>query len=445
MSVQGKYHKSSPILTDKLISNEKRAVYLGWSLVTIGFGGFLLWSALAPLDKGVPVSGNVIVAGNHKTIQHQYGGIIEQLSVNNGERVQAGQVLLTLNTVEVHSEYNIKLKQYHELLVREARLLAEQQGKKRLIISPALQHEMKKHDVSELIQLNQQLLENQYQVLQLELAGIKEKITGLDAILYAQQQKAKSQKTQLTMLSQQLEGLRELEKNGYIARNTLLETENKYTEVDGNLAQTLGDISRIQHQILEQKLLSEKLQQEYQKDVHSQLADTQIKINHTNSQLIKAKFILANAQIRAPVAGTIIGMSIFTEGGVIVAGQKMMEIVPDDQPLLVDARVPVQLIDQVKLGLPVELQFTAFNQSTTPKVEGNVTMISADRLLNEQTGEPYYLLQIQVNDKNRQHLNQLTIKPGMPVEVFIRTGERSLLNYLFKPLFDRLHMSLNED
>lgn len=445
MSAQGKYHKSSPILTDNLISNEKRAVYLGWLLVTIGFGGFLLWSALAPLDKGVPVSGNVIVAGNHKTIQHQYGGIIEQLSVNNGEKVQAGQILLTLNTVEVHSEYSIKLKQYHELLVREARLLAEQQGKKRLIISPALQHEMKEHDVSELLQLNQQLLENQYQVLQLELASIKEKITGLDAILYAQQQKAKSQKTQLTMLLQQLEGLRELEKNGYIARNTLLETENKYTEVDGNLAQTLGDISRIQHQILEQKLLSEKLQQEYQKDVHAQLADTQTKINHTNSELVKAKFILANAQIRAPVACTIIGMSVFTEGGVIVAGQKMMEIVPDDQPLLVDARVPVQLIDQVKLGLPVELQFTAFNQSTTPKVEGNVTMISADRLLNEQTGEPYYLLQVQVNDKNRQRLNQLTIKPGMPVEVFIRTGERSLLNYLFKPLFDRLHMSLNED
>ncbi|HGJ5857096.1 HlyD family type I secretion periplasmic adaptor subunit [Arsenophonus nasoniae] len=445
MSVQGKYHKSSPILTDKLISNEKRAVYLGWLLVTIGFGGFLLWSALAPLDKGVPVSGNVIVAGNHKTIQHQYGGIIEQLSVNNGEKVQAGQILLTLNTVEVRSEYNIKLKQYHELLVREARLLAEQQGKKRLIISSALQREMKEHDVNELLQLNQQLLENQYQVLQLELAGIKEKITGLNATLYAQQQKAKSQKTQLTMLLQQLEGLRELEKNGYIARNTLLETENKYTEVDGNLAQTLGDISRIQHQILEQKLHSEKLQQEYQKDVHAQLADTQTKINHTYSQLVKAKFILANAQIRAPVAGTIIGMSVFTEGGVIVAGQKMMEIVPDDQPLLVDARVPVQLIDQVKLGLPVELQFTAFNQSTTPKVEGNVTMISADRLLNEQTGEPYYLLQVQVNDKNRQRLNQLTIKPGMPVEVFIRTGERSLLNYLFKPLFDRLHMSLNED
>ncbi len=194
MSVQGKYHKSSPILTDKLISNEKRAVYLGWLLVTIGFGGFLLWSALAPLDKGVPVSGNVIVAGNHKTIQHQYGGIIEQLSVNNGEKVQAGQILLTLNTVEVRSEYNIKLKQYHELLVREARLLAEQQGKKRLIISSALQREMKEHDVNELLQLNQQLLENQYQVLQLELAGIKEKITGLNATLYAQQQKAKSQK-----------------------------------------------------------------------------------------------------------------------------------------------------------------------------------------------------------------------------------------------------------
>ncbi|CAA2930168.1 HlyD family efflux transporter periplasmic adaptor subunit [Arsenophonus endosymbiont of Bemisia tabaci] len=132
--------------------------------------------------------------------------------------------------------------------------------------------------------------------------------------------------------------------------------------------------------------------------------------------------MLSNSQIRARVAGTIIGMSIFTEGGVIAAGQKMMEIVLDDQPLLIDARVPVYLIDQVKLGLPIELQFTPFNQSTAPKVEGNVTMISADRLLNEQTGEPYYLLEVQVNDENPQRLNQLTIKPGMPVEFFIRTG-----------------------
>ncbi|HGJ5876152.1 MAG TPA: hypothetical protein ACHBX0_06795 [Arsenophonus sp.] len=177
---------------------------------------------------------------------------------------------------------------------------------------------MQEHNVSELIQLNQQLLENRYQVLQLELASIK-KIIGLDTILYAQQQKAKSQKTQLAMLLQQLEGLRKLEKNGYIARNTLLETGNKYTEVDGNLAQTLGDISQTQHQILKQKLLSEKLQQEYQKEVHAQLAQTQTNINHTNSQLVKAKFILANAHL---VAGIIIGMSIFTKGGLIAAGQK---------------------------------------------------------------------------------------------------------------------------
>lgn len=445
MSAQNEHHVSSGILPDTLAYDEKRAMHLGWFLVTVGFGGFLLWSLLAPLDKGVSVSGSVVVAGNRKAIQHQHGGIVDRLLVHDGDQVQAEQVLLTLNTIETQSERDTQLKQYQQLLVREARLLAQQQGGETLVLTPALHLEMVQPGVAGLMQLQQQLMESQQQVLQLELAGIEENITGLSAMLYAQQQAATSKRTQRTMLFRQLKGLRKLAKKGYIAQNTLLETEHQYAEVRGDLAKTRGEISRIKHQILEQKLLCEQRQQAYQKEVHTQLTDAQASIEHVRGQLVKAKFMLANTQVRAPVAGTVVGMSIFTEGGVIAAGQKVMEIVPNDQPLLVDARVPVQLVDQVRLQMPVELQFTAFNQSTTPKVTGTVAMISADRLVDEQTAEPYYLLQVQVNDENRKRLNGLTIKPGMPVEGFVRTGERSFLNYLFKPLFDRLYMSLNEE
>ncbi len=445
MSVQKE--NSLPPLTSlsELKYDEKSFLHLGWLLVMVGFGGFMLWAALAPLDKGVSVSGNVVVTGNRKAIQHQHGGIVERILVHDGDRVQAGQVLLALNTTEVQSERDAQFRQYQQLLANEARLIAHLRDEKTLVITPALQEQLTSSGMSEIIRLQQQLLMSQQRVLQLELSAIEENITGLGEMLRAQQQAAASERIQKTMLSNKLAGLRGLVKKGYVSQHTLLEMEHQYAEIEGRLARTIGEINRIQHQVLEQRLMSEQRQQNWQKETSAQLSDVQVNLDNVNARLTRAKFLLTNTQVRAPVAGTVVGMSVFTEGGVITGGQKLMEVVPDDQPLLVDARVPVQLIDQVRVGLPVELQFIAFNQSTTPRVEGTVKLISADRLMHEQSGEPYYLLQIQVSDENRITLRGLTIKPGMPVECFVRTGERSLLNYLFKPLWDRLHMSLNEE
>ncbi len=442
-----KAHSPLPVTSEhELKYDEKPILRLGWLLVLIGFGGFMLWATLAPLDKGVSVTGNVVVTGNRKTIQHQNGGIIERILVHDGDRVQAGQVLLMLNATEARSEHDTLLRQYQQLLANEARLLAQLHNEQKLSVTPGLEEQLPLSGMSEIVRLQQQLLDSQQRVLQLELSGIQENMTGLSEMLSAQQQAVRSERTQKAMLDDKLKGLRNLAKKGYVSQHTLLEMEHQYAEVEGNIARTTGEINRIQHQILEQKLLMEQRQQAWQKEVSTQLSEVQVNLDNVNARLTRARFQLANMEIRAPVPGTVVGMSVFTEGGVISGGQKLMEVVPDDQPLLVDARIPVQLVDQVRVGLAVELQFIAFNQSTTPRVEGQVVLVSADRLLNEQTGEPYYLLQIQViDDEKRKTLQGLTIKPGMPVECFIRTGERSLLNYLFKPLLDRLYMSLNEE
>ncbi|MBF3216755.1 HlyD family type I secretion periplasmic adaptor subunit, partial [Pseudomonas aeruginosa] len=170
-----------------------------------------------------------------------------------------------------------------------------------------------------------------------------------------------------------------------------------------------------------------------------------VRAEELRNRLASARFDLANSEVRAPVAGLVVGQEVFTEGGVIAPGQQLMEILPERQPLLVDARLPVEMVDKVRVGLPVELMFSAFSQSTTPRVEGEVTLVSADRLLDERSEAPYYRVRIRVGEEGVRRLAGLEIRPGMPVEAFVRSGERSLLNYLFKPLADRTHLALGEE
>lgn len=272
-----------------------------------------------------------------------------------------------------------------------------------------------------------------------------ETIAGSEAQLRGTRDSQASKLAQRRALNEQLQGLRELARDGYIPRNRLLDSERLYAQIDGSIAEDFGRIGQLQRQILELRLRIRQTTEDFQKDLRSQLADTRIRTEDLRNRLTSAEFELANSQVRAPAAGVVVGLEVYTEGGVIKPGQPLMDIVPQDEPLLVEARVPVQLVDKVHPGLPVELMFSAFNQSTTPRVPGEVTLVSADRQVDERTEEPYYTLRATVSAQGMQQLQGLQIRPGMPVEAFVRTGERSMLNYLFKPLLDRTHMALVEE
>ncbi|RUR92052.1 HlyD family type I secretion periplasmic adaptor subunit [Pectobacterium versatile] len=425
--------------------DEKRAVRLGWLLVLAGFGGFLLWALFAPLDKGVMVNGSVVISGNRKVVQHNQGGIVDKIQVKDGDRVEAGQVLLTLNEVDARSASEGLDGQYLQLVAREGRLLAEQQRLSDMVITPRLQPLADKPEMRVITALQRDLLHSRQQSLKLEAEGMRSSIAGMEASLSAQRQVMTSKQKQRETLEQQLQGLRSLAAENYVPRNKMLENERLLAQLNGDIAQLAGDINRTRRDIEQQTLLIAQRQQEYDKEVNSELADVRALLSDVGSKKEKADFNLANIQMRAPVSGTVVGLKVFTEGGVIAPGQTLLEIVPDDQPLFVDARLPVELVDKVWPGLPVELQFVAFNQSTTPRVAGTVELLSADRLLDERDGSPYYSLRVQVDEAGKRALEGLEVKPGMPVQGFVRTGERSFVNYLFKPLMDRLHLALTEE
>lgn len=424
--------------------SERAFLRWGMWLVIVGFGGFLSWASFAPLDRGVPVSGSVVVTGNRKAVQHPGGGVIAQLRVHDGDKVQAGQVLVVMNTVSTQTRRDALQSQLRSLQLQTARLRAERTGESELELLPELMAARDEPEVMEQLALQRQLLINRRAALRSELAAVDESVAGTQALLAGMQSLLRSKNQQKQLLNDQLSGIRGLAAKGYVARNQLLSMEGQLASVEGEIAETHGSIGRLQRQVIELGLQAQQRRDEYSKEVNTQLADGQAQIAALKNQLEKAEADLQDTQIRAPVAGTVVGMAVFTEGGVIQAGQQLMEIVPEDSPMEVEARVPVELIDKVHPALPVELLFSAFDQSTTPRVAGEVTMVGADRLVDQQTGKPYYALRVKVTREGMDQLQGLTIRPGMPVEGFIRTGERSLMNYLLKPLTDRLHLALTE-
>ena len=425
--------------------DDTRYSRLGWLLMLGGFLGFLGWAALAPLDKGVAVSGKVMVSGHRKVVQHPSGGIVERIDVRDGDKVVAGQVLIRLKETPLLGQAQSLRSQFYGSLASEARLDAEGDGVSRVNFPAELTALAADPEVASNLALQQQLFDSRRRALLLDQQGIDESIAGAEAQLRGVRDSQASKVLQRTALTEQLQGLRELAREGYIPRNRLLDSERVYAQVLGSISEDYGRIGQLQRQVLEMRLKIRQLAEEYQKEVRTQLADTRVRTEDLRNRLASAEFELANSQLRAPVAGIVVGLDVFTEGGVIKPGQALMEIVPQGEPLLVEARVPVELADKVHPGLPVELMFSAFSQSTTPRVAGEVTLVSADRQVDERTNEPYYTLRAQVSEAGMAQLAGLQIRPGMPVEAFVRTGERSMLNYLFKPLLDRTHMALVEE
>lgn len=325
---------------------------LGWIVVFVGFGGFMLWALLAPLDKGVSAPGTVITDGQRKVIQPAVNGVIDEILVKDGDHVKEGQLLVRMNDLQVS---------------------AQAEGTREAI------------------------------------SGIKGQINGLE-------QSIANQQDQLKSLNEQLVNMRALAKEGYVARNRVLELERTKAQINGAMAENQGSLARYQHQLAE-----------------------------LQKKLPAFEFDLDNATIESPVEGSVINLSVFTKGQVVQAGSKLMEISPVNQQLIVEGRVPVMLIDKVHVGLPVEMIFSAFNQRTTPRIPGEVTVVSADRTTEERTGETYYKIQAKVTQDGMAMLAANQIRPGMPVEIFVITGERTMMNYLLRPFFDRARTSLGEE
>ncbi len=436
---------SRPEMLTEVKTNSKLHTRIGWWIIIAGIGGFIAWALVAPLDKGVPLSGTVAVASSKKAIQHLTGGTVEDILVKEGAVVRAGDVLVRMNSVQAKVNSETARIQYYTARATEARLSAERDGKSALPFSVELQDAMKDARVASTMSLQRQLFSSRQSALRSELSAFDENISGLMLQKRGLEESREGKKQQLTFLKEQLDGIRDLSNAGYVARNRLLELERTYAQLNTAITEDTNSMGKILSQISEIKLRKLQRSQEYQKEVRTQLSDVQREADGLANRLTGLDFEVNNALVKAPVDGTIVGMNIFTNGGIIGPGFRMMDVVPSDDPLIVEGQLPVHLIDKVHPNLKVELIFTAFNQNQTPHIPGIVTNVSADRLVDEKSGMPYYSVKAKVAPEGMKLISNLQIRPGMPVELFVKTGERTMMNYLLKPMLDHLKMSMTEE
>ena len=426
--------------------NHGGASRLGWLVLAIGFGGFILWASLAPLDQGVPSSGQVVVTGNRKTVQNLSPGMVQAILVKDGDEVSSGDVLVRLDPTNARSQYEVAHSQWLVTKASEARLLAEIRGQSEILFPEELLKEQHDPRAASSMAVQTQLLRSRQAGLRAELGALRSTLAGLKSYVQGLQATRRSKEAQSRLLREELRGLRELAAEGYLPRNRLSEQERLLAQLSGDISEDLGNIGRAQQSIGEIRMRLVAREQEYHKEVENALAEVQKENSSLESRLKGLAFDLANTDVRAPSEGIIVGLSIHTVGGVIAQGTPLMDVVPKNEPLRIDVNIPTTLIDKVRLGLPVEITFPAFNQRTTPQIPGEFVQVAADATTDPQGRvPPFYRGQVVVTAEGMKKLKAHEIKAGMPAEVFIKTGERTMLNYLFKPLRDRFNSALTEE
>ena len=419
----------------------------GWLIVLLGVGGFIVWAMFAPLDKGVPLPGSLVAESNRKSIQYLSGGTVEDILVKDGDVVKAGQVLVRMSDVVLKSQSELTRTQYLAARATEARLLAERDGATSVAFPPALEAYKDDPRVVTNMGLQRQLFSSRQAALKNELAAVDENIAGIKSQIQGLEESRDSKKEQLSILKEQLGNMRDLAKDGYVARSRLLDLERTNAQINGSLSEDIGNIGRSRRQIMELTLRRVQRTQEYQKEVRTQLAEVQKEAEGLANRAKGQEFELASTEVKAPVDGVIVGSAVFTKGGVVGSGFRMMDIVPSDDALIVEGQLPVNMVDKVHKGLPVDMIFSAFNTNKTPHLPGVVTQVSADRTVDEKTGMAFYKVRAKVTPEGVAIIDKkkLDIQSGMPVEMMVKTGERTMMSYLMKPVFDRAKTSLSED
>ncbi|QJY32261.1 HlyD family type I secretion periplasmic adaptor subunit [Diaphorobacter sp. JS3050] len=415
-----------------------------WAL-GLGFGGFLLWAALAPLDEGVPGPGVVALDTKRKAVQHLSGGIVQQVLVREGDEVKEGQLLIKLDAAVARANYESVRQSYLGLLAMQARLQAEQLGKPGIAWPADLKEAASDPLIQQQILNQEQLFHTRRSLLRSDLQSIEENIQGQEGLLQSYAGMLGNRKNQLALLHEELGHLRDLVKEGYAPRNRQLELERSVADVNTSIADLQGNTLRARSAISDLRQRAISRQQEYRKEVETQLADVSRQVLVDGEKFRAVRNDLERTEIRSPADGQVVGLAVQTVGGVVQPGQKLMDIVPKGAPLLLEARVAPHMIDRVKAGMPVDVRFSSFANSPQLVVQGAVESVSGDLLTEPQSNVSYYLARVQVTGEGAKALGQRQLHPGMPVEVIFKGGERSMLTYLLHPLTKRLAASMTEE
>ncbi|MFP4155971.1 MAG: HlyD family type I secretion periplasmic adaptor subunit [Halothiobacillaceae bacterium] len=424
---------------------------IGWLVIIIGLGGFFGWAALAPLDSGVTAPGVVVVDSERQKVQHLDGGIVEEILVRDGDVVEEGDVLFRLDRTNPRAELAIVRSRLFAALAVEARLRAEReraeavQFPEELLAEavPSIVEGLQELRVDALVDTQRRLFEIRRDGLRNELSILDEKAQGLREQVEGLEAQRRGKERQITLLKEELSSMQVLFEEGYVPRTRIFELERALADVQAGLSEDIAALGQARSALAEVRLQQVQLEQTFLREVDAELSQVQSEVDELRERRFALQAQLDRLDIVAPVAGVVVNRQVHSVGGVIRPGEDLLELVPEGDPLVIEARVPVQSIELVYVGLSALVRFSALDVKN-PMVDGELVHVSADRLVDESTGEPYFNARVEVPPEELARLNYEKIVPGMPAEVVIRTGERTVLDYLMKPVNDALFSAFRE-
>jgi protease secretion system membrane fusion protein len=422
----------------------RRATRLGGIVIALGVLAFLVWAFTAPIDEGVPAHGTVVVESMRKTVTHAVGGTIDTIHVKENQFVKAGDALITLKGERARNALETVTQEYLTAAAKLARLRAEQEAASAIEFPEDLVNLAEEQGKMATLKAQQDLFETRRQALASEQAILRENLAASQAQVKGLQQQAIARQKQYELHQQEIASLRPLVDSGYNARNSLLDAERRAaelsaanTEIETRIARELGAISELRLRMLQSR-------QNFLREVETQLAETRSDVLKLQGMLSDARSDLDSKRILAPVAGQVVSLHTIAAGSALNGGSKILEIVPENEALLIDAQIPAQIISSVSANQAADIRITAFAGQPQLVVPGQVMSISSDIHEAQPPMQPYYLARIAVTPEGMERLGGQSLRPGMSVDIVIKTGERSLIAYLMRPIMKQLFFAMKE-
>lgn len=415
-------------------------------LVMFGLlGGFGTWSALAEISGAVIAPGRIVVDTNAKKVQHPEGGVVAELNVREGARVKAGDLVIVLDDTVLRANLAIVSKALDELSAQEARLVSERDGAERVIFPTALTERAESiAEAKSSIDGQRVIFDTRKKARETAQTQLSEQVTQLNFLIEGLSSQRTAREQELILIAQELSAVRELYAKKLTPLSRLVALDRDRTRIEGERGKLISDIATAHGSIAEKKIQMVRLDDEFRSEVVREFAEVRNKINENVERKVAATDRLSRIEIRAPVSGKVHQLNVFTVGGVIGAGEVAMLIVPEEDRLVVDAQVAPQEIEQLRIGQKATVRFSAFSDPNLKDGTGEVMMISPDLVEDEQTGRRFYRIKLSVDAPVGSKGEVLKLVPGMPVETFFATEDRTVLAYLMKPLEDQMRRVFRE-
>ena len=432
-----------------LRSDDKPFRRLGLFVVAAVFGVFGAWSALAPLSSAALAPGVVMVDSYRKQVQHLEGGIVKSIVVKDGDSGAKDQVLVVLEDTQPKAQLEVLKGQYHIAAAREARLVAQRDGLRAVAYPADLLADRDDPRAVEAMRVQTQTFDVRQSALEGEMSVYRRQVEQLKAKAHGLRSQKQSRDRLVDSYRSELTDFDSLLKEGFVEKQKVRELERNLAQSEGQQGELVSEIASTELQIGETELKILQLKKDFQREVAKELVEVQAALFELREKIQSLQDTVRRTVIKSPESGMVMGLGVHTLGAVIPPGGHIVDIVPQNEKLILEARVSPMDIDRVKLGQTAEVRFTAFKTRETPKLEGKLVTLSADRLSDEHNPDipPYYLARVEVTADGLKALadQHLELVPGMPAEVLINTGERTLLQYLSRPLTDTFARSFIED